>query len=104
MHAEGNVHQVERSLKDLGDKVTESDRAPITAAVNKVKTAITGTDVQAIKSAVSELEQASQAMAQHLYKKGPEGGPAGAQTPPPGPGGDGKGGDDVIDAEFEVKK
>jgi len=104
VHAEGNVHQVERSLKDLGDKVTESDRAPITAAVNKVKTAIAGTDVQAIKSAVGELEQASQAMAQHLYKKSPEGGPAGAQTPPPGPSGDGKGGDDVIDAEFEVKK
>jgi molecular chaperone DnaK len=108
VQAEGMIHQVERAVKDLGDKVTEADKAPITAAVNKVRTAVSGTDVAAIKSAVGELEQASQAMATHIYKKG-EGGDEGASTggtptPPPGPGSGGKGGDDVIDAEFEVKK
>ena len=53
---------------------------------------------------IVELEQASQAMAQHLYKQGSPGAAGGSQTGT-APNGDGKGGkEDVIDAEFEVKK
>ena len=61
----------------------------------------------AIRTAISELEQATQAMAQHLHSKGDQGGGSASTSPGgggPGDGkGDGKGGDDVIDAEFEVK-
>jgi hypothetical protein len=60
-----------------------------------------------MKSATAELEQVSSAMAQHLYSKagGPAGGPA-AGDGQATPGGAEKkgGGDDVIDAEYEVKK
>jgi molecular chaperone DnaK len=103
--ADQMVWQMEKLLKEHADKVSDADKAPIQAAIEKVKQAKDGEDVTAIKRAVEELQQASHAMAQHLYK--PPGGPAGAQGA--APGGDGqqgeaKGKDDVIDAEFEVKK
>jgi molecular chaperone DnaK len=92
------VWRVEKELKDAGDKVSESDKAPITAAVNQVKEAMKGNDVNLLRQRLNELQQAAHAMAQHVHRGGgPQGGPQ-------GPGGDGKGKDDVIDAEFEVKK
>src|SRR5437870_1547514 len=106
------VWQMEKLLKDNADKVSEPDKAPIQAAVEKVKQAASKDDVNAIKQAIEELQQTSHAMAQHLYKGGP-GGEAGGGPgagPSGGPSGDGhgpspeQGKDDVIDAEFEVKK
>ena len=97
--------EIEKTLKDAGDKISESDKGPILAAVEKVKSAAKGDDPNAIKQAVNELMQASQAMAQHLYSQ--QGAPGAGQGPGPGaaPGaGSQKGGDDVIDADFEVKK
>ena len=96
---EGMIHQVERAMKDLGDKVTEADKAPINAGIAKVRTAVAGTDPAAIKSAIGELEQAAHAMSAHINQKaGPQAGEGG---PTPSQGGKP---DDVIDAEFEVKK
>src|SRR5205823_4180366 len=105
--AEGRIHVIEKTLKDAGDKVTDADKAPIEAAVNKVREALKGTELAALKSATAELEQTSNAMAQHLYSKAggkpgdEEGGSAGATTPSGSPK---PGGDDVVDAEYEVKK
>jgi molecular chaperone DnaK len=91
---------VEKELKDAGDKVSEADKAPINAAVDKVKEAMKGNDVNLIRQRLTELQQAAHAMAQHMHR----GGGGGPQGGPQGPSGDGKGKDDVIDAEFEVKK
>ncbi len=101
VHGQSMIHQIERSMKDLGEKVTEADKAPINAAIAKVNAAVAGSDVAAIKAAVGELEQASQAMAQHVYAKAA---PSGAEGAPPTHGAGPKAGDDVVDAEFEVKK
>jgi molecular chaperone DnaK len=103
--ADQMVYQLEKLMKDNAGKISEADKAPINAAIEKVKQAAKGNDVSAIRQAISELEQASHAMAQHLYSKGQ---PGGGPSPSPGPdgakpAGDGKK-DDVIDAEFEVKK
>jgi molecular chaperone DnaK len=106
------VWQMEKLLKDNADKVSDADKAPIQAAIDKVKEAAKGDDPKAIQQAVNDLQQASHAMAQHLYSKGqggPGGGAAGGPTGGPGAGpssgGDGQQGkEDVIDAEFEVKK
>ncbi|MFO0805077.1 MAG: Hsp70 family protein [Gemmataceae bacterium] len=100
--AEGRIFSIEKTLKDAGDKVTDADKAPVEAAIAKVREALKGTDLAALKSASSELEQVSNAMAQHLYSKaGAPQGDAGPTTP----GGTQKpAGDDVIDAEYEVKK
>jgi molecular chaperone DnaK len=105
--AENLIYQLEKTLKESGDKIKESDRAPIQSAIERLKQAASGEDVAAIRRAVGDLEQAAQAMAQHLYAQGgPGGGPAGGAAAGGSPnGGDGKSGkDDVIDAEFEVKK
>ena len=104
--AEGRIHLIEKSMKEAGDKVSEADKAPIESAVKKVRDAIGKEDLAALKTATSELEQVSNAMAQHLYSKAGAGGqPGGPDAGPTTPGGsDKKGGDDVIDAEYEVKK
>ena len=94
---ENKVFQVEKILKESGDKIGEADKAVVVKAVDKVRDALKGNDPNAIKSAVSELETAAQAMAQHLSSQGP--GAAGA-TPSEAENKN----DDVIDAEYEVKK
>jgi molecular chaperone DnaK len=111
---EQNVYQMEKLLRDNAAKINEADKAPIQAAIDKVKEAVKGDDPNRIKAAINELQQASHAMAEHLYKGGPGAagggpesgfGPGGGPGPQAGPSTDGKNGqEDVIDAEFEVKK
>ncbi len=101
-NAESRIYQIEKMLHEAGDKITETDKAPINAAITKVKDAISRNDLAAVKTATAELEQAASAMAQHLYAKAgagatPSGGPTGESGKKDGP-------DDVIDAEYEVKK
>jgi molecular chaperone DnaK len=94
------VYQTEKMLKDQA--VGEADKGPLQAAVEKLKQAASKDDVNAINSAISELEQASSAMAAHLHNKKNQ---AGAGAAPGGSDGAAPGGkDDVIDAEYEVKK
>jgi molecular chaperone DnaK len=106
--ADAMVYQMEKLLKDNADKISEGDKAPIQSAIDRVKQAAAKDDAQAIKQAVADLQQASQAMAQHLHSR--QGGESGPGPAGPGaghaPGGDGSGKpkEDVIDAEFEVKK
>lgn len=93
-------YQVEKMLKEHGSKLSSSDRDSINRALERLREKAKGEDTAAIKQAIADVEQATHAMAQHLYKA------AGAGA---GPTGDGsaaqdKGKDDVIDAEFEVKK
>jgi molecular chaperone DnaK len=104
------VYQVEKLLKDNADKLSEGDRAPVQAAIARVKDAMSQDDLQTIRRAIGDLQAASQAMAQHMQGREPVG--AGARTSSGdgphgaghGPHGAGQGQDDVIDAEFEVKK
>ncbi len=100
--AENRIHAIEKALAESGDKLTEADKAPIAKAVEKVRDAVKSQDPAAVKAALTELETASAAMAQHVYQKGAAGaGPADGPTPS---GAANAGGDDVIDAEYEVKK
>ena len=86
--ADSLVYQVEKMLKEAGDKMPEADKAPITAAVEKLKKAKDGDDLNAIKSAFGDLEQAAHAMAAAQARAqqgggGPGPGPQeGGQTPP----------------------
>ncbi len=100
--AETRIYDLERTLKEVGDKLSESDKAAVHAAIQKVRDAEQRQDLAALKSALHELEQASTAMAQHLYASAgaqPSSGTSGAT-----PSGKKGGGDDVVDAEYEVKK
>jgi molecular chaperone DnaK len=97
--ADALIFSIEKQLKELGDKIGGSDRQAIQAAIERTKQAASGEDVQTIRQAVSDLQVAAQAMAQHINR------PSGEGAAPGSDGGDqGKGKDDVIDAEFEVKK
>jgi molecular chaperone DnaK len=95
--ADAVIFAIEKQLKELGDKIGANDRQAIQAAVERTKQAASGEDVQAIRQAVSDLQVAAQAMAQHMHRPAGEG-----TTPETGEAGKAK--DDVIDAEFEVKK
>jgi molecular chaperone DnaK len=98
--ADNHIFGVEKLLKEHGDKLGEGEKAAIQSAIERVKQAASGEDTPAIKQATSDLVAASSALAQHLSRQGA--GPA----PEGGPGGQGESGakDDVMDAEFEVKK
>jgi molecular chaperone DnaK len=102
--ADSMAYQVEKTMKAQGDKLKESDKSALEAAIKKVREAAKGEDVAAIKSAVGELETASHAMSEALYRA--TAGAPGAQ--PSGDGAETAAGaaaedDDAIDAEFEVK-
>ncbi len=93
------VYETEKVLNEHGDKLDEGSKTAVESSIKRVKEAEQGTDVAAIESAISGLEQAAQALAQHMQSAGeggaaPEGQTAGATA---GGGDD----DDVIDAEFE---
>jgi molecular chaperone DnaK len=100
------IYQMEKLLRDNKDKITDADKAPIQSAIERVRQAASQDDVNAIRQAIDELQQASHAMAQHLYAQ--QAGPGAGPGPGAQPTGDGKnqsqGKEDVIDAEFEVKK
>ena len=112
--ADALAYHAERTLKEHGDKLGEADRQRIDDAVKEVQEAVKTDDVARIEQATEALSQASHSLAQMLYKQqaGAEAGPggdahAGPQQqagPDPQAGGQAKGGDDVIDAEYEVKE
>jgi len=101
--AENRTYAVEKAMNEAGDKISESDKAPVKAAIQKVRDAIGRQDLAALKTATSELDTVSSAMAQHVYSKAGDGTPGAGPTPSASPEKK-DGGDDVIDAEYEVKK
>jgi len=101
--ADQTIWAVEKTLKEHGDKLSDSDKTPIQAAIEKLKQAASGTDLNAIQQALNNLQTAAQALAQHVQRAGAGAAPGGAASPDGGSTPGGKK-DDVIDAEFEVKK
>jgi molecular chaperone DnaK len=106
--AESRAYQLEKLIKQQGDKLKESDKQALEAAISKVREAAKSDDVNRIKSAISELEAASHAMSEALYKAaaGAQAGAGAGPSATPGVDGASTGAteDDAIDAEFEVKK
>ncbi|ODA28130.1 molecular chaperone DnaK [Planctopirus hydrillae] len=95
--ASTSAYEVEKLLKEHGEKLDAGSKSAIEAAIARVKQVETGEDVTAINTAVEALQQASYAMAQHINA------PGGATGAAADDGAASKGGDDVIDAEFEKK-
>ncbi len=99
------IYQSEKTLNEMGDKVSESDKAPVLAAIEKLKEAQKGTDVAAIKAATDEVQKAFYAVSEKLYKNAaPQGDPNAAQNA--GQAGPQAGGNDdgVVDADYEEVK
>ena len=96
------IYQTEKMLKEQTPNVTDADKSAVQSAVDKLKQVASKDDVNAINTAISELEQASMAMAKHVASRQQSAGPG--ATPGGSADGGAKGKDDVIDAEYEVKK
>jgi len=101
------AYQMEKMLKEQGEKVSGEDRSNIESAIGRLREALKGDDAQAIQRAMDGLNEASHKVAQQMYESagatpgaapGPEAAP-GAERP----AGE-KGDEDVIDAEYDVKE
>jgi molecular chaperone DnaK len=92
--AESLIHTTEKTVAELGDKVSGSDKSVVETAITDLKSALEGDDADAIKAKSEALAQASMKLGEQLYKSQAEGGDAGDQ-------GGGTSEDDVVDADFE---
>jgi molecular chaperone DnaK len=99
---ESLVHSTEKSVKEFGDKVSAEDKGAIETAIEALKTALAGEDVEAIKSRTNELLQASMKLGEAMYKASQASAQQGAQQGAEAGGAEPEAKkDDVIDAEFK---
>jgi len=87
------VYQAEKLLEELGDKISEDEKSKIRGGVDSLKTALSGSDSQAIKNETEALQKIFYAVSEKLYSQAaPQGGnPTGASP-----------NDGVQDADYEV--
>jgi len=105
--ADSLIFQTEKQLKEYGEKIPAEKKAPIEAALNKLKDAHKSQDIAAIDAAVAEMNTAWTAASEELYKATQQNGgqPGGEQAGAGGQGhAAGAGGENVTDAEFEEVK
>ena len=101
--ADQMVYQAEKTLGEVGDKVPESEKAPIQAGIDKLKETLKGEDTDAIKAATDELTQLFYKMSEKLYQQqAPQGDPNGGFNGGAQPGGDPNGGQQYYDADYKV--
>ena len=96
-HAEAMVHQVEKNLKDHGETMPPADRSEAESALAATRSAMEGTDAEALKAASERLSAAAMKIGEHVYKA--EAAAANAGGAASGQGASGN--DGVVDAEFE---
>jgi molecular chaperone DnaK len=92
---EALIHSTERSVAEYGDKVPAGDKQGIETAIEALRGALAGEDVETIKARTTDLMQASMKLGQAMYEAA-QAGEAGAPE-----GGDEPKKDDVIDADFQ---
>jgi molecular chaperone DnaK len=97
------VHSVEKSLKDLGDKVDGAERAKVESAISDLRSALKGEDKAAIDKKFEALVTAASNIMQQA-QAGTAGGAEGAGPTADAGGSSSKGNDDAVDAEFEEVK
>ena len=92
------VYQTEKTLGELGDKISADEKASIQSAVDHLKEVNKGTDIQAIKDATDAVQQAFYKVSEKLYQQAnPQGGAQGCD-----PNCGGCGDDGVVDADYET--
>lgn len=108
-HADSMAHATEKSLKEMGDKISAEEKDSINSALNALKEAMKGNDKEEIERATENLTQASGKMAERMYAAA---GQQGSGSEGGSESGDAQGTDthgssskeDVVDAEFEEVK
>ncbi len=106
--ADSLIFQTEKQLKEYGDKISPDKKAPIETALEKLKEAHKTQDVNAIDTAVNEINTAWTAASEEMYKASQDAGAQGAEgqanAQQPGQGAEANANDNVTDAEFEEVK
>ena len=101
--ADSLIYQSEKTLKDLGDKVTAEDKATLDSAVSKLKEKINSANASDLKAAIEEYNQQWHAISQKIYQQASA---AGQQTPGPeaqgAPNTGNTGNGQTVDADYEV--
>ncbi|HIJ20926.1 MAG TPA: Hsp70 family protein, partial [Deltaproteobacteria bacterium] len=102
--ADALIYSTEKSVKEVGDKVDDATKENVNGAIEKLRTAITGDDLDEIKRLTEELTQASHKLAEIMYANAAKDQSQGGGPQADSPDGSSKD-DDVVDADFEeVKK
>ncbi|MBR3950259.1 MAG: Hsp70 family protein, partial [Oscillospiraceae bacterium] len=92
--ADQTIYQTEKTLNELGDKISADEKASIQSAVDNLKEVNKGNDVSAIKAATEAVQQAFYKVSEKLYQQAnPQGAQGGYQQP---------GDDGVVDADYET--
>jgi molecular chaperone DnaK len=102
-HADGLIHSAQKTVHDLGDKVSADEKSAIESAVEALKTAMAGEDKAVIDTKAEALSEAAAKLAERLYAQKAEGA-ADAAHDGAGSSASEKPADDVVDAEFEEIK
>ncbi|NLM61240.1 MAG: Hsp70 family protein, partial [Clostridiales bacterium] len=100
-HADQMIYQCEKTLSDMGDKVSESEKSQIRSAIDRLREALKGTDVDEIKRLTEELTKEFYSVSERMYKEAAaqnQAGQAGQTGGTSGPGSDGP----VYDADYKV--
>ena len=105
--ADSAIYQVEKSLKEFGDKLSDDEKAKIKEAIDQATSVKNSSDPEEINKAVDEMMQASHKMAEQMYKQQADqqagaGGPQAQTAEEPPKKDEGKGDDGAVDADFEV--
>ncbi|MDR1158684.1 MAG: molecular chaperone DnaK [Oscillospiraceae bacterium] len=99
-HGEQMLYQSEKALADMGDKLSDADKAPVAAAADALRESLKTDDCGDIREKTELLSKAFYAVSEKLYSQVPP--QAGGAPPPPGAGADAAGTGPVVDAEYEV--
>jgi molecular chaperone DnaK len=95
--ADATIYQIDKAVRDLGDKVPASDRATIERTIQELKSAQESDDADRIRRLTEQLQQASYAIGQQAYAAQGQSASARGQAAGPQPG---TGPEDIIDGEF----
>jgi len=99
--AENLVHASRKSMQELGEKATETEKQDIEAAIADVEEAIKGDDKSAIEAKTQKLGEVAGKLAERVYQQNAEQAQAGAGDNPETEKGNGEDKENVVDAEFE---
>ena len=98
--ADQMIYQTEKTLTEMGDKITDEEKAKIEAVKDALKEALKGEDIEAIKARQEELQKEIYAISEKLYKAAQAAQGDGTNGNGTGTGGAGAAGDNVYDADF----
>jgi molecular chaperone DnaK len=97
--AESLIHSTEKTLAELGDKISEVERSAVETAIADLKAVLSGENKERITAKTEDLARAAMKLGEAMYKQSAEGGPGASAGGSPGAADD-----RVVDAEFEEVK